>query len=329
MNTPLKVAVVGGGEFGTQHVNVYRSLPGVCLVGIVESNSLRYSQWASDPTRGSIQIYHSVSEMLAVAKLDAVSVVTPSTSHLQIATELLKAGVDILVEKPFAEYSFEAAAIETLANELGRICIPGHLLRFSPDHLELMQRASNGAIGNVVGASLRRDRSQHLTVNNLGIHPALLTGVHDVDLAIWFTGQRIVGVQALEHKDLEGNVDFYSAQMRHENGAVSTIQGSYLLPLSDPTAVDDEVILYGSAGMISLKISNFEIGTGISNLALVNEIEHFIDCVRTQKPSTISTPQNATHVINVVEALIDSSKGGGINVKVAPLQHASQMLDRQ
>jgi predicted dehydrogenase len=327
MNTLLRVAVVGGGEFGTQHVNVYRSLPDVCLVGIVEPNSLRYSQWVSDPTRGDIQIYHSVSEMLAVAKVDAVSVVTPSPSHLQIASELMNAGVDILVEKPFADYALGAAAIEKLAEELGRICIPGHLLRFSPDHLELMQRASNGEIGNVVSASLRRDRSKYLTVNNLGIHPVLLTGVHDVDLAIWFTGQNIVGVQALEHKDLEGNVDFYSAQMHHENGAVSTIQGFYLLPLSDSTAVDDEVNLYGTEGMISLKISKSEIGTGITNLALVNEIEHFLDCVRTQKPSEISTPQNATHVINVVEALIESSKGGGINVKVAPLQHASQMFD--
>lgn len=323
MTTPLRVAVIGGGAFGREHVAVYRELPAVTLVAIVEPNPELHHQWLIDSARGDTQIFHTVAEMLSATQLDAASLVVPGRAHRKVASELLSAGVDILVEKPFADTVVNAKGIAEQAALLGRICLPGYLLRFSPNHLALKQRAASGEFGEILGVFLRRDRSKTLTIRYPDIHPALLTGVHDIDLAIWLTGQSVVEVSAIEHSDSTARVDIFIAQMRHEHGAVSTVSGAYLLSEFDSDGVDDQVNLYGSLGIDTLHLSRAELGVGVANAALVAELRHFINCVRDQRPSELCSPENAVHVVDIAEAIILSASIGGATVAVSAPQQTS------
>lgn len=318
---PLRIAVIGGGEFGREHVAVYRSMPSVQLVAIVEANEKRRREWQTDSSRGDADIFSSVTEMLAHTKLDAASIVTPSSTRLEICSEVMLAGVDILVEKPFADTPEDAQLIATLAGKLGRICLPGHILRFSSDHRALKSKVTDGVLGEIVAVTLRRNRSRALSSQYPDIHPVLLIGVHDIDLAIWFTSEPVCEVSAIEHRDANGAVDFFTARFLHEHGAISTVHGSYLLPEEDADQIDDEVSIYGLLGTATLKLPKSDsavprYGSGVDNAPLVVELNHFVECVIARRPSDVCSLADAVHVVEVAQAVIRSAAAGGENIQL-------------
>ena len=92
------MAVVGVGEFGRNHVRVWRELEGAELVGIVDTNSERAAKIAAEfGTRVIANI-----EALAAERVDAVSLAVPTKEHARVGCRLLEAGLDVLVEKPMA-----------------------------------------------------------------------------------------------------------------------------------------------------------------------------------------------------------------------------------
>ena len=324
MTVPLRVAVIGGGIFGREHVAVYAGMPSVQLVAIVEPDEKRRLDWQEDPLAKGARVFSSVTAMLAETTLDAASIVTPSHIRLQITSELMSAGVDVLVEKPFADSPEDAFKIASLAASLGRICLPGHLLRFSKAHKNLKAVITQSTFGSVVGVKFSRNRSRALTSLYPDIHPALLLGVHDFDLAIWFTAQSVSEVSALEHRNTQGKVDYFVAQCKHDRGAISTIQVSCLLSGNDSALVDDSVRVFGTSGTALLNSSSIEnepthFGFGIQNLPLVAELEYFLDCVTNGKPSAACSPQEGTHVVEIAQAVIHSASNGGEITRLQPI----------
>lgn len=316
MTLPIRVAVIGGGLFGREHVSAYAGMPSVQLVAIVEPNEKRRLEWLTDPLAKTVKIFSSVAEMLAETKLDAASIVTPSETRLHIATELMSAGVNILVEKPFANSSEDARKIAEVAATFGRICLPGHLLRFSQGHQDLKTKIAQPTFGSVVGVKLSRNRSRALISLYPDIHPALLLGVHDFDLAIWLTAQSVTQVSALEHRNSEGNIDYFVAQCLHDGGAISTIQVSCLLSEDDPARVEDDVSVFGERGTAHLKSGSIDnesahLGFGQENAPLVAELQYFLGCVLGNRQPTFCTPEEGVHVVEIAQAVIQSASSGG------------------
>ena len=106
----MRVAVAGAGAFGRNHLRVYRELETselpVALVAAVEPNESRASETAA---KYSIPVFASVEELLkADLRLDAASVAVPTVRHHVVASVLLDAGLDLLVEKPLAATLVEA-----------------------------------------------------------------------------------------------------------------------------------------------------------------------------------------------------------------------------
>ncbi|MHB8186227.1 MAG: Gfo/Idh/MocA family protein [Dermatophilaceae bacterium] len=326
MPRPVRVAVVGGGLFGREHIGTYRSLEDVELVAVVEPSWERRTELLADQALlGTAQMFASVHDMLVAVAVDAASVVVPSSLHQDVASELMLAGIDVLVEKPFAEAVEDAREIAKQAAACGRICLPGHVLRFSAPHRELRDRLRAGVLGEVIAVALRRDRSSALMLSHPGEHPASLTGVHDVDLAIWLTGQRVVEVCALEHCVPNGkNVDLVWAQLRHVDGAISSVHGAYLLPVDAPDMTSDQIDVYGTAGSESLHdaiprrltTETCTAQPARQNEPLRNELSHFVSCVAAGQPSAICTPDDAVHVVEVVRALIESAAAHGVPVVI-------------
>src|SRR5579862_4310298 len=93
----VKVGVAGVGQFGEQHVRVYRELAGAELVGIYDADPARAAQIAS---QYGCHMFSTLAEL--AADVQAASVVVPTEAHLQVAEQLLEAGADVLVEKPMA-----------------------------------------------------------------------------------------------------------------------------------------------------------------------------------------------------------------------------------
>ena len=130
----LRVAVAGAGAFGRNHLRVYRELEtagqGVALVAAIEPDGARAVETAS---KYALPVFASVEEMLAAdLRVDAASVAVPTVHHHAVASALLEAGLDVLVEKPLAASLQEADELLELASRHRRILQPGHLERFNP-----------------------------------------------------------------------------------------------------------------------------------------------------------------------------------------------------
>ena len=97
--TSLRVAVIGAGVMGRHHANVYRLVPGVELVGIVEPDERRRHEAA---LQFGCPVHEDLATLLATTRLDAASVAAPTTVHHPLTATLLEAGVHVLVEKPVA-----------------------------------------------------------------------------------------------------------------------------------------------------------------------------------------------------------------------------------
>ena len=113
----IRVAVVGVGDFGRNHVRVYREMPEAELVGVVDANAARAAQVA-------IRIWNSrrLPGMESLrGRVDAVSLAVPTVEHARIGCALLRMGLDVLVEKPIAASLAEADELIAAARESGRI----------------------------------------------------------------------------------------------------------------------------------------------------------------------------------------------------------------
>src|SRR5690606_37788978 len=123
----IRTAVVGVGAFGQNHARVLAGLPEAELVAVVDANEIRAKEIAA---KYGCEAFSDFREL--IGKADAACVAAPTVSHAEVGVALLKAGIDILVEKPLAA-SLEAAdeLINAAANS-ERILQVGHLERFNP-----------------------------------------------------------------------------------------------------------------------------------------------------------------------------------------------------
>src|SRR6476620_9902615 len=99
----IKVAVIGVGYLGRQHVRIYSECESVELLGVVDKN-LATAQTVAHEFH--THAYPDFSSLLD--KVSAVSVAVPTTDHATVCCQLLSRGIDVLVEKPMASSVDEA-----------------------------------------------------------------------------------------------------------------------------------------------------------------------------------------------------------------------------
>src|SRR5579883_3048303 len=122
---PVRVAVVGVGDFGRNHARVYRQLEGVELVGVVDSDCERARRVAAEFATEALPDLESLN-----GRVDAVTVAVPTSQHARVGCSLLAQQIDVLVEKPVAASLREADSLIEAARRHGRILQDGHLERF-------------------------------------------------------------------------------------------------------------------------------------------------------------------------------------------------------
>ena len=125
---PIRVAVVGAGEFGRNHVRVWSESEGAELIGIVDTDADRARQVGAE---FGTQVLPDI-DSLAAQNIDAVSLAVPTKDHARVGCRLLEAGFDVLVEKPVAASLDEADALIASAKRARRILQVGHVERFNP-----------------------------------------------------------------------------------------------------------------------------------------------------------------------------------------------------
>jgi predicted dehydrogenase len=212
----VRVGVVGTGVMGGHHARVAASLPGSALVGIYDPATERARQVAADYETTAFATLKDL-----CAEVEAIVVASPTVTHGEIASKCLEAGLHVLLEKPIAATVRDAQDLVALSEQVGKFLMIGHVERFNP---AVMTARSMLNSAEIFDCSLQRlstvsgrDRSVDIVLDLM---------IHDIDLALAFTGAAVTSVVATGHKIGGELIDHVTALLRFDNGATATLAAS-------------------------------------------------------------------------------------------------------
>jgi len=209
----IRMAVVGAGQFGRNHLRVVRDCPRAELAAVVDIDPARAQQVSAEFGCASLRL-----EDLP-GKVDAAVVATPTTAHAGIGVRLLEAGIHTLVEKPIAATPEEATRLTRAAEASRRVLQVGHLERFNPAILALDRRLTLPLFFEIHRLNVFSPRS-------LDVDVVLDLMIHDLDIVLAMTGKMPAEVQASGISILSGKVDIANVRLVFEGGCVANLTAS-------------------------------------------------------------------------------------------------------
>jgi len=215
----IRVGVIGVGHLGYHHARNYASLPGVSLVGVVDADRVRGKRASGD---FGVPYHANVQELLA-GGVDAVSVAAPTTAHCPITLDLLKAGVDVLVEKPIAANTSEAREMVAVAARNGRILQVGHIERFNGAVMALAEAVRDPRFIECHRLSPYPSRGHDVSV-------VLDLMIHDLDIVLALAGHDVASIDAVGVAVFSPSEDIANARLRLFSGCVANLTCSRVAP---------------------------------------------------------------------------------------------------
>jgi len=212
---PIRVAVVGAGEFGKNHARVWRELRGVDLVGIVDTNVERARQVAAEFGTEAIADLR----MLGRERLDAASLAVPTREHARIGCQLLEAGLDVLIEKPMAASLSEADQLIAAARRFGSILQVGHVERFNAAVVAAQKMVTRPLFFEVHRLGIFTPRSLDVDV----IYDVM---IHDLDILLALVKAPVIDLKAVGIPVITDKVDIAHARVEFATGTVANVTAS-------------------------------------------------------------------------------------------------------
>ena len=173
----IRVGVIGVGNMGRHHARVYSELPGARLCAVSDFD---FSRAQAVAERYGCRAFHDYHEMLRRESLDAVSIAVPTREHFEIASAVIEAGLNLLIEKPIAATVTEAEGLVVKAREAKVKLAVGHIERFNPAVQELKRRVDAGGLGAISSVIAKRVGVMPPQVKDANVITDL--AVHDIDI---------------------------------------------------------------------------------------------------------------------------------------------------
>jgi predicted dehydrogenase len=214
MSQALRVGVVGVGYLGRFHALIYSRLPGVELAGVVDARPETAEQVAAE---AGCPAYARAQDLLG--RIDAVSIVVPTTAHLDVARPFLEGGIHVLMEKPIAASVADGREIVRLAAESGSILQVGHLERFNAGVMALAERirAPRFIEAHRMGGFVAR-------ATDVDVVSDLM--IHDIDIILSLVKSEITSIAAVGTPVLTRHIDIANARLEFASGAVANVIAS-------------------------------------------------------------------------------------------------------
>ena len=214
MSEQLRVGVVGVGYLGRFHALIYSRLAGVRLVGVADVDAARAAAVAAEAGCAA----HTDPRAL-LGEVDAVSIVVPTSHHLDVARPYLERGVHMLLEKPVAPDMAQGREIVSLAEASGAILQIGHLERFNAGIMELARRIDGPRFIEAQRMGGFKERATDVdVVSDLMIH--------DIDIILALVDADLTDVRAVGTPVLTEHVDIANARLEFANGTVANVVAS-------------------------------------------------------------------------------------------------------
>ena len=313
----IKVAVIGAGMMGKNHLKTYKSLPNVELVGVYDIFP-EAAQKAAE-TFG-VKVFSSMEEV--AEKVDAVSVVTTSVTHADVGEFFLNKGIHCMMEKPLATSEEGCRRLINAAKKNNVVLLVGHIERFNPAVEQMGKILSDTSKIRSLTAQRMSAASGRIT----DVDVAMDLMIHDVEVIQSLVRSPVINGQAAAVKtsDHPEGKDYITAVLEFANGVTANITASRitqarvrtLTVTTDTNYIDMDFInqsinVHSQGRMPYVNQENIPewMNYGLkgsveqlfipSNQPLTAELSHFISCVNGEATPRISG-ENAFDALKVI-----------------------------
>lgn len=324
MTKNIKVAVIGAGMMGKNHMKTYKSLNGVELVGVYDI--FPEAAKAAAETFG-IRAFSSMEEV--AENVDAVSVVTTSVTHADVGEFFLNKGIHCMMEKPLACTEEECQRLISAADKNNVVLLVGHIERFNPAVEQMGKLLSDTS--KIRSLTAQRMSAASGRITDVDVSMDLM--IHDVEVIQSLVKSPVVNIQAASVKTKESPMgkDYITALLEFENGATANITASRitqarvrtLTVTTDTNYIDMDFInqsinVHSQGRMPYVNPENIPewMNYGLkgsveqlfipTNQPLSAELNHFLSCVRGEATPRI-TGQNALDALRVIWKIQENS----------------------
>jgi UDP-N-acetylglucosamine 3-dehydrogenase len=240
MAKTLRAGVIGCGMIASRlHVPDYSYAPDTEMVAFCDVDQSKAKalaqEWAPEA-----RVYGDYKKMLASEDLDCVTVALPNFLHAPVTIDCLRAGVNVLVEKPMATSADEARAMIRAAEKAGKLLMVNQSQRLFPPHVKAKQVIESGILGDILFVTamfghagpehwsptgkwfFQKDKARWGAMADLGVHKA--------DLVRYLTGKEVAEVSAYTarlEKEKASVEDNFVSCLKFTDGTVGTLCASW------------------------------------------------------------------------------------------------------
>jgi predicted dehydrogenase len=281
----LRVGVVGVGHLGSIHAKVYSRLDNVKLVGVCDCNIERSLEIGKRFHAASYSDYEELFD-----KVDAASIVVPTSLHYNVAKDFLEHGIHVLIEKPITKTLSEADELIEIAARKKLILQVGHIERFNSAVLAL-----EPYINTPKFIECQRLGPFHKRVKDVGVVLDLM--IHDIDIVLGLIKKEVASIEAVGLSTISDYEDVANVRLTFEDGTIADITASRVTKdvvrkmrifqedsyLSLDYVTQDAMIFRKTGDKIDtekIRIKKKE--------PLKKELKSFVDCVRNLKRPIVS-----------------------------------------
>lgn len=325
------IGIIGTGYWGKNHARIFKELESAGIVDSVKICDVDEKRVSELGKNFNVDYTTDYKSWLVDSGIHAVSIVTPSATHYDIAKTFLEAGKDVLIEKPMTMDSKEAKELVKISDENDRVLMIGHIFRYHPAILELKRRIDQGELGQIyflMGNRLAVGTPR----KDMGVMHAL--GIHEVDMFCYLLNVEYPeDITALVGNYLQEDIEETALiVMGFEGGVKGFAMESWLMPVygkkRDLAVVGSEKTIKvdylkpQELEIFDVRIEKYEDAAGVQfrleseqsttmpleyKEPLKEELMHFINCVESHsKPR--SDGMAGVRAVEMIEAAFQSVK---------------------
>ncbi|HYD19854.1 MAG TPA: Gfo/Idh/MocA family oxidoreductase [Flavipsychrobacter sp.] len=210
----LKVGVFGAGHLGKIHIQQWKEVPGVNLVGFYDPDDSN-----AEAAQAQYNIPRYTDEQELINAIDAADVVSTTTTHYEVAKKCLLSGKHLFIEKPLAHSLEEAIELVTLVKEAHVKCQVGHVERYNPAFLALGDIQLNPMF-------IETHRLAQFNPRGTDVSVILDLMIHDIDIILHLVKSNVRRISASGVAVMSETADIANARIEFDNGCVANLTSS-------------------------------------------------------------------------------------------------------
>ena len=291
----IKIGVLGVGYLGEFHVQQLQLTPNVNLIGLYDINAERGSAISK---KYDVEFYQQVDDLIELC--DGIVIATPTSSHYEIAKNILNKGKHVFIEKPIVSTIGQADSLIELADKNNLFIQVGHIERFNPAFLLLDKKKMEAKFIEIHRLASFKSRGHDTSV-------VLDLMIHDIDIILATIKSNIQDIQANGVNVITSETDIANARITFENGCIVNLTASrislkemrkmrvfqnnsyvnidflnktleeYTVTDNEKTDTDAQLFPYDDDGNKFIKYTKND---GLQHNALQEELKHFINSIQ-------------------------------------------------